>query len=164
MSNEDALEELNGVLSHFSSGMLVTLGADQTPQARPMHIAERDEDGTMWFVTSADSAKASELRRDPRASVTFQSGSRYAHIHGHILLSDSQEKIRALWSDAWRVWFPDGPTADDILLLRFSPRAGEYWDISGTQAISFVLDAAWAAFSGEEIPSRDARHDTVKLR
>ncbi len=50
-------------------------------------------------------------------------------------MSDAQ-KVRALWKEPMRVWFPKGPTDSDIALVRVRMREARYWDAPSS---AFVL-------------------------
>ena len=53
-ASNDKLREL---LDDFDAAMLVTRRPDGSLRSRPMAVADLDADGTLWFLTQADSGK-----------------------------------------------------------------------------------------------------------
>ncbi len=158
MNPRDKLQDL---VADFDDAMLVTRDLNGDLQARPMHIAEHDEAaGTIVFASSVRSEKIEELRAHPSVCVAFQGAGKYVSLTGTATVNQDRERIRELYSTAWKLWFPDGPEQSDICLIRFEPVVGEYWDNSGTQGLSFAWNAAKALASGEGMnPSEDdSRH------
>ena len=139
------------ILEDFSNAMLVTIGTDAVPTARPMRIADVADDSVVWFVTNIDSGKIHEIESNPTVGVTLQGGSKFLSLSGKASVVRDQAKIDELWSDAWKIWFPDGKTDSSIALLKIDPTAGEYWDHSGTKRLQYLYEAGKAYFSGEEV-------------
>jgi general stress protein 26 len=155
-------ENLRDVLDRFDTAMLLT-GLDGEPNGRPMSIAGQEDDGVLWFITSRTSPKADEVRDDADAVVTLQSRTAYAMVHGHASLVDDRDKLAALWSKATDLYFPEGPTSPDAILLRFTPTRGEYWDMSGTKGLTFVKEAAEALWNGKGVDHPEGSHGHASL-
>ena len=49
------------LLKKFSTAMLVTHTGELGFHARPMAFAEIEDDGRIWFITGADTAKVHEI-------------------------------------------------------------------------------------------------------
>lgn len=157
-------ERLQDLLSSFDDAMLVTRAEDGTPHARPMAVAQSQPDGDVWFATSGDSRKVEEIRREPRVAAIFESSGRYVSLSGHAEIVRDRDKIHELWSAAWKPWFPGGADDPDIVLLHLHAERGEYWDNRGAKGISYLWDAAKAAWRGERIETGGPeRHGTAKL-
>lgn len=62
-----------------------------------------------------------------------------------------------------RVWFED---KDDprIVLIHVRSEEAEYWDVSGTEGVKFVLRAAKAAITGEKLKGHDDVDNHAKVR
>ena len=158
----DPRSKLQDLVADFDDAMLVTRDANGDLQARPMHVAEHDEDtGTIVFASSILSEKVDELRAHPSVCVAFQGPRKYVSLTGEASVDQDREKIRELYSTAWKLWFPEGPEQADICLIRFRPAIGAYWDNSGTEGLSFAWKASVALVSGDgmdpgEDPSKHA--------
>src|SRR5690606_6050132 len=146
---DDERTKLIDVLRGFSTVMVTTTAENGTLHARPMAVAEVDDQGELWFVTSSESEKTGEVKRDHRAVVTGQSSSPYASVSGRLDLIHDRERVHALWKEAWKVWFPEGKDDPSIVLMRLRPEIGEYWDNSGIQGVRYLFEAARALLDGE---------------
>jgi general stress protein 26 len=163
---EEPSEKLHSLIDEFDEAMLVSTDADGYPRARPMRIAARDHQrDELWFVSALDSGKIAEIRHDPRVAVTMADGSRFLSISGRAEVVEERDKIRELWREAWRVWFPKGPNSDDIALIQVRPLIAEYWDQSQPQGIRLMAEAAKAWLTGEpmDTPDEPEQHAKIKL-
>ena len=149
-------EKLASILDRFDNAMLVTHTPDGQVRARPMAIADRRSLEALWFITSADQ-KVDDIREDPRVALTLQSPARFLSLSGTAEIVIDPKKTESMWSEAWRVWFPDGPTDPTLRLIRVKPETAEYWDMSGTSLVRYTFDAIAAYVKGERVePPKDA--------
>jgi general stress protein 26 len=123
-----------------------------------MAIAEIGNDGSVWFLTGADTKKAFEVARDQETMAVMQSSSKYLSVVGRGELVHDRDHIRRLWKDTYKVWFKD-PDDPNVVLIRFLPRGAEYWDNSGLQGLKLALRYAKAYVTGSEIQNQN---DDVK--
>jgi general stress protein 26 len=144
------------LLQKFDTGTLVTHGRDGQLHGRPMSVARKDKDGELWFLTSADSGKVSELTRDERALVSFADSDRFVVVDGVVETVQSPDIARALWKEPFRLWFT-GPDDPKLVVLRFAPTSGEYWNNAGAQGVKYAFRAAKAYIKGEQL--KDAEKD-----
>lgn len=81
----------------------------------------------------------------------FQSGSTYASLSGSATIVRDRDRVRALWSESFRPWFPDGPDQRDLALVRVDPQVGEYWDQRGATGLRYLWESAKAVVQGERV-------------
>jgi general stress protein 26 len=141
-------KRLCDVIKDFDNAMLVTTTASGRDHARPMHIAEVRADGDIFFATSMDSPKITEISINPEVVVTFQGNRQFAAVYGRAELVRDRNLIDHLWSEAWKVWFPEGKSDPTLCLIRVDGREGEYWDNAGVQGIKYAFEAAKAYMQG----------------
>ena len=55
-----------------------------------------------------------------------------------------------VWSETWRVWFPEGKSDPQICFVFIAPLSGEYWDQSDVKGLKFLFDVASALVQGEK--------------
>lgn len=155
--------EKNGteVASHFlellrtiHTGVLVTHGAGGALKGRPLSIAHVEDDGALWFFTSAQSGKVNELANDRRALVSLAEADKYVVLDGEVELVKDAQKARALWKESFRIWY-SGPDDPNLVLLRFQPAVGEYWNNAGAQGLKQAFRAAKAYVTGEQLTDVD---------
>lgn len=163
-TDENTREHLIEILEEFDTGMLVTRAANGDLRSRPMHLARADEDGTLYFPTDAESAKADEIHLEPEVNVAFQGEKQYLSLSGKASLHDDRKLIDELYSPAWKVWFPEGKDDPDLRILKVAARRGEYWDVTGTGRVRYLWEAGKALVQGEEMESAGPEtHAKVEL-
>ena len=161
MNTRDKVYEM---LRDFDTTMLVTVGADRHMHARPMAIAEVEDDGAIWMMTSASSRKIDELTEDARVLLVCESGrSQQLSISGRARVVVDPGRVRRLWKEAYRVWFPDGPEDSDIALLAVDPMMAEFWDTSGTNRVAYFWETVKAYMTAERPTPDENQHGTSKL-
>lgn len=153
------------LVKKFDTAMLITHTGTHGPvHARPMAVAEVSEDGSIWFITGRDTAKVEELRQDSELVATFQDARLFVSVSGRGEMSDDRAHIQRIWKEPFRVWF-DGKDDPNIVLVRLTPSAGEYWDNRGAKGLKFALQFAAAYVSGKELrePTSPAQHAKVQF-
>jgi general stress protein 26 len=147
-TQDKAEQHLFEILKGFDQAMLVTHGATTGLHARPMAIAATEDDGSIWFITGADTPKVDELQRDSSVLAVMQQNAKTMSIGGRSEIIRDRAKIQALWKETFRAWFK-GKDDPNIVLIRLNPVEAEYWDNSGLQGIKFALKFATAYVSGK---------------
>ena len=153
MSQESDYEKLREMIKDIDLCMLTTVDESDDLHSRPMSLnGDVDEQGNLWFFTSSNSHKASEIERTPNVNVSFidTDQQHYVSISGDAELVRDKQKIKELWKPVLKAWFPDGPDQADIALLKVKVKKAEYWDTPSStiaQAVSFVS----AIFSGKQV-------------
>lgn len=165
LSEDEKRKRLSTMLSLFPTAMLVTHAGDGTMRARPLSIAESQDDGAMYFSTAVDSPKVEELEADPHVNVVMQDGRRFVSLTGTATVVRDRLVIERLWRPGWKVWFPLGKDDPSLCLLRVDPTEATYWDLAGTTGIRYAFEIAKAYVKGGRPPSDgDERHTAhVKL-
>jgi general stress protein 26 len=131
--------------------MLVTQDRSHKLSARPMAAANRDfSDGTLWFFAREDSPKLDELAESRNVLVAYAHPGKqdYVSLCGKARVVRDQAKVKQLWSEPARVWFPKGPEEGDIVLIAVEVETAEYWD-SPSATVVYAYGYAKAALTGE---------------
>jgi general stress protein 26 len=149
LSSTEQREHFISLLRQFDTVMLVTLNNDHEFHGRPMAVASIEPDGHLWFLTSSDTAKVHEIEMDSHAYLTAQDGdSSFLTLSGRATLVEDREKVRELWQEGFKVWFPGGVDDPEIELISIRPEAGEFWDTTGGRRIKYFWEAAKAYVTG----------------
>jgi len=122
-------------------------------RARPMISILRTSQNAVWFFANADDHKDDEIAREPRACLAFADPHHqcYVSMSGRVAVVHDRKMADELWNDAAARHFPEGPGDPRLVLLRFEPEIGEYWDApSGT--ISTALHVVKSAVTGRHHP------------
>lgn len=127
--------------------------------ARPMMAQQKEFDGTLWFFTAADSRKTAEIKNNPTSLLTYADPSKnnYVSISGKATILRDQAKIDELWSEAARVWFPEGKGDPNLILIRFDPQEAEFWDAPSSAAVH-AYGYIKAVLTGETPKSGEMGH------
>jgi general stress protein 26 len=162
------IEELNkfhDLLTRFDTGMLITHGGSNGLHARPMAIAQVEDNCDLWFITSDDSPKSSEIRSNEEVLVTFQNKrDEFITLTGRAELVRDPQKVAEVWKEHFKVWFPDGVNDPNIALIHVSGRQGEYWDNTGLNKASYMVESLRAYFSGTQPNIREgSQHGKLNI-
>ncbi|MFO0618083.1 MAG: pyridoxamine 5'-phosphate oxidase family protein [Polyangiaceae bacterium] len=161
--NMDPRAQLIDILKSFDTAMLLSESHGGL-HARPMAIADVQDDGKMFFVTDAASPKLAEIDAEPKVYVTAQGKMKFIALTGYARILVDPARVAELWKEAWKVWFPKGEADPSIRLIEVSPVDAEYWDSSGTEGLKYAFEAAKAYLKGERAPAGDkAQHDRVRM-
>lgn len=127
-----------------------------------MAIQAEEFAGTLWFFTKADSEKIEHLEADPNVSVAFgdPDDNNWVMMAGKASVSNDRAKIKELWSEPMRTWFPDGKDDPDLRLLKADVHRAEYWD-SPSSAVVYAYGYVKAALTGK--PPTPGDHAKVSL-
>jgi general stress protein 26 len=164
-SKPDDRQKIWDLIKDSHSALLVTVGEDSL-DSRPMGCLQKKFDDTLWFLTFRHSLKIKELARDARVLVSYARPTDYEYVSlsGRGEIVDDSAKIKELWFEGLRVWFPNGPEDPELALLRVHVDEAKYW----TNAAS-VVTYAWAyvkaRLTGERPdPSDIAETKTVRFK
>ncbi len=110
--------------------MMTTIENGSELHSRPMYTSKPEEDGTLWFFTELDSQKVDELEQDRHLNLGYSSpdDNLYVAITGTAQIITDRAKIKELWSEGLRGWFPNGSDDQNIALLKVTISKGEFWD------------------------------------
>lgn len=146
-------------LRQFSTAMLITKADGGKLRARPMAIAEVEDDGSFSFLTARDTAKVHEIEADTLVHVACQNDrSLYLSINGLATLTTDREKIESVWSEGFKPWFPEGPSDPRIALIRVTPTDAEYWDNTGVKKFEYLWQVASSYLTGTTPTIHDGDH------
>jgi len=153
--NSPELIQLGKLIENISVAMLTSLDNEGKLLSRPMSPLEMDRQGALWFFTALAADKADHLHTLNLSFTDPQHGI-YVSLSGHGELQTDIEHIRRLWSPLARPWFPDGPDAGNLALLKFVPDSAEYWDAPhGKMLRMFAMVASIAASRPVDMDDND---------
>jgi len=139
MSDEAVRDAIWSKVRTIETCMMVTRDGELL-RSRPMTAILRTSQSAVWFLANAEDHKDDELARDPRACLAFADPHDHCYVSmsGHVDVVKDRQKVDELWNDDAARVFPRGPGDPRIVLLRFEPEIGEYWDApSGTISTAF---------------------------
>jgi general stress protein 26 len=149
------VEELHSALKPLKTVILLTpeRGEDGPLHGRPMSVARLDDDSSVWFVTGIQTPKIDEVIGASQDSL------HHVVMRGRTRVVRDRSTIDALWAPAMKVYFPNGKDDPEICALHFVPTEAEYWDLSGTKGVRYLVEATRALLTGEP-PRRREESET----
>jgi general stress protein 26 len=151
-TRENDLEKLRELVKDIDFCMLTTVDEGGDLHSRPMSSnGDIDEDGDLWFFTSASSHKVSEIEKLPKVNVSFADpdNQRYISVSGIAQLVRDRAKIDELWRPEFKIWFPEGKDDPEVALLRVNLQKAEYWD-SPSSTIGYALSFVSSLVTGKQ--------------
>ncbi len=127
--HDKSLAQLHSLLQNYDHAMLTSLASDGTLHSRPMRLqADRLPDADLWFASTMDTTKGREIEANPNVGLAFFHSAKegYISISGTVKVDRNRDRIRQLWKDEWKAWFPQGPEDPDLALLLLDIRQAEY--------------------------------------
>ncbi|TPG72367.1 pyridoxamine 5'-phosphate oxidase family protein [Hymenobacter nivis] len=112
---------------------LTTLDARNRLHGRPMYTCQSDNDEVLWFFSEKDAQKITEIRHNAQVGLGYSDPDKatYVTIAGKAEIVDDQHKIKQLWREDFRGFFPKGAEDPNIALIKVTIENGEYWDTPG---------------------------------
>ncbi|MBV9076690.1 MAG: pyridoxamine 5'-phosphate oxidase family protein [Methylobacteriaceae bacterium] len=149
-THHDGAKKLYDLIKDVRIAMMTSVNPDGSLHARPMYNHQADETGDLWFFTRARDPKVQEIRRDAEVALAYAdpSNQNYVSVSGTAEIVTDKDKVKDLWSEGLRTWFPKGPDDPNIALIRVHPKSGEYWD-SPSQTVMQLYGYAKARLTGE---------------
>ena len=147
------LELIDGI----DYAVFTTRGSDGAPlHARPMAHRKVEGDGDLWFFTKKDSRKVEEISADPQTLVSFADPSHqtFVSITGRSTVVADRARVKALWNEIYRAWFPGGPEDDNVVLIRVEAEHAEYWDTPNS-ALVYAFGYVKAVVTGKPARAGD---------
>jgi general stress protein 26 len=131
LQGDDATKKIKELTGKASSCFFCTSISEEQPFiTRPMAVQKVDDDGALWFLSSNDSYKNSQIAANPVVQLLFQgaSYSDFLHLTGVATITEDKQKIKELWNPFLKVWFTGGEDDPRISAIKVDPVEGYYWD------------------------------------
>lgn len=114
--------------------MMTTVSTEGHLHSRPMsNNKEVEWDGKTWFYAFADSSQVREIERNPNVNLAYARPDKILFVsltgRGAILRDDNLKKEH--WHKDLKMWFPDGPEDDKVVLICVDANYVYYWSKKG---------------------------------
>lgn len=123
MTDEQMRQEIVRTTNACGTCILVTNGLDGYPNARVLEDHNVGEDLVFWLATWASTHKVAEVRANPKVGLMYwlADESKYVYVSAEATIIEDQEIRTDHFREAWKAYWPDGPTSPDYVLIRFEP-------------------------------------------
>ena len=122
---------------------------------------KRASGADLWLVCADVSAKLADLAQDPHNNLTYyrDSNREWVSVSGLATVTRDREKIRELWAEDWKLWFPDEGdprhgTPDDprLVLIGVHVHAAEFLEVNKPRpVILYELVKGWLTGTEPEL-------------
>lgn len=140
LSKSEAVKKLKEIAEKTDMCMFCTIPDKMPLQTRPMSTQKVDDDGNIWFLSSVDSHKNSEIKEDMHVQLIYSDPGSFSFmtVFGAASISQDQKKIDELWKIHAKAWFTEGKEDPRISVLKVTPIEAYYWDTKHNKMISFL--------------------------
>ena len=161
MTKQDSIDLLKEKVKDVRMAMLTTMTKEGDHVARPMATQEMGSDGTIWFLTSVDSSKVTDIKINSKVGLSYSDpGSElYVSVSGSAKVNNDRELIKKFWNPFYKAWFEseDDPS---IRVIEIKPTSAEYWDTKGGKVVS-LISMALSAVTGKDFEAGE--NEEIKL-
>jgi len=107
-TTDKKLKELYALIDGIHVCMFTTRRTDGFLVSRPMEVQKHYEGVDLWFVTSIESEKLSELSSDNHCNLSFYKPSGdWVSVSGLARIIQDKARAQQLYSPEWKTIFPD---------------------------------------------------------
>jgi len=137
------------LIKDIGTALMVT-SSEGGLRGRPMAAMNKDFDGELWFASRESTPKLDEIAGESHVLLAYSEpkSQNYVSVAGTARVVHDPAKAKALWSEAMRVWFPQGPDDPNLALICVTVSSAEYWD-SPSSGWVYAYGYAKARLTGE---------------
>jgi general stress protein 26 len=152
------------LIKDINVAMMTTEAEDGLLHSRPMATQKTEFDGTLWFFTGLSTGKVSEIDWNPEVNLSYAepSDTRFVSVSGTAEIVDDRARMRELWSDIYKAWFPQGIDDPDLCLMKVEVSFAEYWDVPSGKMVQ-VFGFLKALATGERLKMEGESHGVVEM-
>lgn len=163
LTGTKASEKLKELTESARICMFCTRLDQQPSESRPMALQETDEEGNLWFISSADSTKNMDIKKDEKVQLYFMNNgsSEYVSVYGTAKIYTDRATIEDKWSAMANAWF-DGKEDPNVSILKVTPESCYYWDTKNGKLVSMLSFLA-AAVTGKKSDGSDGVEGTLNV-
>lgn len=142
--SEEAIAKIKELAKDIRVCMFCTELSIRPIPTRPMSLQDIDDEGNLWFISSAASNKNFEIKHDNDVQLIFakNSDSHFLSVFGTAVIYKDKAHIEEVWSPIAKAWFDEGKEDPDVTVIKVSPIEAYYWDTKDGKMVSFLKIAA----------------------
>ncbi|MBJ7401890.1 MAG: pyridoxamine 5'-phosphate oxidase family protein [Bradyrhizobium sp.] len=146
------------------TALLMTVDENGALEARPMGCLQKEFDGILWFLTFRHSSKLRQIGKNHRVLVAYVKPDKYEYVavSGSASAVEDREKLKELWTEGLRVWFPEGPEDPELAMLAVEVEKADYW-AEPASLVTYALAYVRTRLTGES-PSPDEIAESKSVR
>jgi len=157
MMTQEQSQEIWSLIKDIEVAVLTTQSGDGL-RARPMYQAQKKFDGTMWFLTSDESAKTCELNENQQVCLAYAEPKKgvFVSMLGTAGFIKDRALIKKFWNSAAAAWIDGNGGSKELTLLEVHIEQAEAWD-SKTNAMKRLFETVRSGLTDSEPVYRENR-------
>lgn len=165
LTHTKAIEKLKELSESARICMFCTNLTELPMNSRPMSLQECDNQGNLWFISSAESNKNFEIKVENKVQLFFMnnSNSEYLSIYGKAFIYKDKNTIEEQWSSLANAWFEEGKDDPKVTVIRVTPEETYYWDTKAGKFIT-MMSFVGAALTGSTTDNSDGIEGNLNIR
>jgi general stress protein 26 len=122
ISRDSLLKMAKLIVDSSRCKVLVSVDEEGKPHVREMDPFSPDEGFVIWFGTSPNSRKVSQIKNNHNVAVYYYDARTlsYVSINGKAELVNDQKEKEKHWKEYWKVYYPDRDK--DMVLIKVIPQ------------------------------------------
>lgn len=152
LTRDEAIAKMKNLVHGASSiCMFCTTVSNMPFNSRPMGTQKVDDEGNLWFLSTANSNHNAEIAADNRVQLLYSnpSASEFLTINGTAQIITDRATIDELWNSLAKAWFPQGKDDPNLTAIKVTTDKSHYWDTKYGKMVS-LLAIATAAATGQQ--------------
>jgi general stress protein 26 len=151
------------MIRQYRFAMFTTREQGDVLRSRPMTTIQREFDGHLCFFAKSDSDVVHSVMRYAQVCLSYGNSneSDFVCAAGPAEIDKQPEAKRRLWNPMLQAWFPEGPDADSVALIRVRVDHAEYWDGQDNKLVQ-LISLLKAASSGKP-PRNMGEHHALTM-
>lgn len=143
--NQNAIEDvkkLGEIIKDIKFCMMTFQNSQGSLQSCPLTTQDIEFDGDLWFIVGKNSEFIRHIEAHPEVNANYSSAKgSYVSISGRASQVEDSTKLAQLWSEVYKVWFPEGLQDPNIALVKVDVSDAEYWDSPGSAVVKMAAFA-----------------------
>lgn len=150
LSSTEALKKLKELATSIDFAFMATDLSNQPIDAIPMSTKRVDDDGTIWFLSNANSDHNANIQKDAKVQLFYSKPGdfEFLSVYGEAGITRDRTILDELYGKSDDAWF-DGKDDPNLTAIKFRPSSAQYWDSKSNKLVS-LLKIAYGAVTGEK--------------
>lgn len=150
LQQHEAIDKIRELAEKIGVCLFCTQSVELPFETRPMGTQQVDDEGNLWFFSSAGSHKNREIKQDDQVQLLYAKpdSAQFMAVYGTAVIVRDRQKIDELWNRLAEAYFPEGKDDPSLTLVCVKPQYAYYWDTQYGKMVS-LLSIAAAAITGK---------------
>ena len=161
--NDSVRKKLWDMIRRYRFAMFTTREPGDVLRSRPMTTLQKDFDGYLYFLAKADADVTAAVKRYAQVALSYGNSNEtdFVCAAGPAEVDADPALKKRLWNTMAQAWFPEGPDAASVVVIRVRVDHAEYWDGEDNKLVQ--LFSVLKAVSSGSSPRDLGEHRKVSM-